>query len=298
MTHPSSASRSSGMADSRQTWYPDLNKLLQHFFGALIAVALTTTMTSTAGAEQARGEGARWMRTLSAPSERDRSKTIFALLEDGAVLVRSGGGVEAIDAVSGRLRWSLPAIAGASVADETVVLRRPGVILAVRARDAVPLWRRPCVDPPFALAMQDRILTMCGGISTVLDRRNGRVLLERAVALRTSPMDIRDARALNGRFALVDNFFDGAWMGDSYYVVDSWTGAFNWSQTDFRVLAVTSTTITIAPYPSMLPWASTGTVVERRLSDGKTVHEYAYPPPGGATVTGVGTSACRVQRPT
>ncbi len=79
---------------------------------------------------------------------------------------------------------------------------------------------------------------------------------------------IRGAQGLNDGYVLVTDFFDGAWMGRSYYVVDAHTGAFLWSDTDFNVVDVTPETIAISPYPSMLPWGSAGYVVRRRLPDG------------------------------
>jgi hypothetical protein len=262
---------------------------VRRFWVALITAVLATSVTPSPAATPAGPAGsARWMRTMHAVPKGNHDGTIFALLDDGNVLVRSGGAVAAVEARSGATRWSLPAIAGATAAKTSVVLRRSNVVLAVRARDGGMLWKHPCADPPYAIGMGNRVLTMCGGRSTVLDGRDGRVLLQGTATLSTGPAAIRRGWALNDRFALVDKSFDGAWMGDSYYVVDSRSGEFVWSQTDFRILDVTATTITITPFRSMLPWGRPGTVVQRRLADGAKLDERTYRLPAGAEGNGRG----------
>ena len=87
---------------------------------------------------------------------------------------------------------------------------------------------------------------------------------------------------------MVANNFDGAWAGTEYAIVDSATGADAWSETDFTVLEISSDSILISPYPGMLPWAPTGTVVRRRLVDGAVLSRRTYQLPPGSDPNGRG----------
>ncbi|HEY0383425.1 MAG TPA: hypothetical protein VGC72_14620 [Candidatus Elarobacter sp.] len=248
----------------------------------LFLSAVLIVLPITAAANGAAFTPARWTRTLAA-SVRPPSAgaPVMQALSDDALLIRNGAGVLAVDA-RGAARWSMPDVEDAVSAGDAVVFRRSNVIFAVRSRDAGVLWKRACANAPYFVVAEDRIVTMCDGLSTVLRASDGSVLARRAARIATSPPSIRGARPLNAGYVLVTNFFDGAWMGQAYYVVDARTGAFLWSETDCDVVEVTPTTISVTPYPSMLPWGPSGEVVRRRLSDGAKLHSETYAPPKDA----------------
>ena len=220
---------------------------------------------------------ARWTRAL-APEASYRTVAVLLPLADGSVLVRNGTDVFATDA-RGVTRWSMPNVATAVADGRAVVFGRSNVVFAVRSRDAGVLWKRPCAEPPYLVAVADRIVTICGGVSTVLRARDGSVLARHAVQISTGPASIQGARRLTDRYVLVTNFFDGAWMGESYYVVDARTGAFLWSLTDSDFFDATTTTVDVSQYPSMLPSQAVGTVQRRRLADGVVVRTERYDTP-------------------
>jgi PQQ-like domain len=252
----------------------------------LVAAAALVLGASAAGAAPGRTSvvGPSWSRPVAVaqPSPAERIAPLFAALPDGNVLVRNGRGAIAVDARRGVTRWSIPAVVDAAVDGAAVIVQRPNVVFALRPRNGALLWKRPCANPPYAVPAGGRVVTVCGGVSTVLDERTGRVLARHAVDARMTPPRLHDARALTARYVLVANAFDGAWMGDEYAVVDARSGAFVWSQTDFRVVGVTPTAVSITPYPSMLPWTAAGTVVRRRLSDGAPLATMTYALPDSA----------------
>jgi outer membrane protein assembly factor BamB len=230
-----------------------------------------------------------WTRSLDAyPLAVRSSFIILASLPDGALLVRSGPGIAALDAATGKTLWFLPDVLDAIVHGSSVLIRRGDVVFAVRARDGAVLWRSPCANARYIVAVGRRVLTSCGDASTVLDGASGNLVGRRPATFRMSPPDVRGARSLNDRFAMIANDFDGAWMGTEYAVVDAATGAYDWSETDFAVLGVSSGSILIAPYPGMLPWAPTGTVVRRRLFDGAVLGSRSYQLPPGSDPDGRG----------
>ena len=169
-----------------------------------------------------------------------------------------------------------------------MLVRRDDVLYAVRARDAGVLWKRRCAKAPYAVGVGRRFLTVCGEKSLALDRHDGAILATSAVTLRTSPPQIRSARALNDRFALVDNSFGGAWSGEEYYVVDAMSAKFLWSKRNFSVVDVSAETISITPNTSTLPWAPPGTIETLRLIDGKFLKDDVYRVPNGSDTSGRG----------
>ena len=200
-------------------------------------------------------------------------------LPGGRLLVRNGDGIIAVDA-RGRTIWSEPNVQGAVVNGKTVIFRRSGVVFAVRRDDAGVLWKRPCADARYLAAAGDRVLTMCGDVSLVLRARDGHVLSQRTAHLdvtREGPFS--GARSLNDDYVMVAYTFDGAWLGTRFNVVDAHSGAFLWAETDASVLSVSPTALDLTPYPSMLPWASVGTIKRYRLSDGKVLSTQQYAPP-------------------
>ena len=210
-----------------------------------------------------------WSRTLPALSTTE-PVTILQPLPSGGVLVRNGSGAIAIDA-GGRTLWSMPNVDDAIVSGSNVVFWRSNVVFAVRNRDAGVVWKRTCANPPYVAAAADRLVTVCGTLSTVLRAADGSVLSTRKPSLVTGTPHFQGALDLNAGYVLVSNFFDGAWMGNEYYVVDAHTGAFLWSQTDFEVVGVTATTVSISQLPSMLPWSGSRVVQTLRLTDGTVV---------------------------
>lgn len=245
----------------------------------IIFSAVLVARLASAAAKHAAVTTPRWTRPLLETASYPNARVpVMQPLPDGSLLVRNGAGVLAIDA-RGVVRWSMPNVDDAMPHGDAVVFRRPNVIFAVRARDAGMLWKRLCGKPSYFVAAGDRIVTICDEYSTVLRARDGAVLARRAARIDTSPPALRGARPLNDGYVLVMNTFDGAWLGEAYYVVDARTGAFLWSQTDCDVVDVTRTTIALVPYPSMLPWGSTGEVVRRRLSDGAKLDTQTYAPP-------------------
>jgi hypothetical protein len=251
-----------------------------------LLLALSLAAPTAAASANARIIGTpRWIRTLAAaPQNPPPLPSVLLPLPDGSVLVRKGKGVLALTP-HGATSWSMPNVTGAILDGRTVIFRRSDVVFAVRSSDAAVLWKRPCTDPKYTAVAGDRIVTVCGGVSTVLRARDGRVLARHAVKTVTGPTQLSGARSLNDDYVLVANFFDGAWMGYGYYVVDAHTGAFLWSETDCDVVAVTSTTISLTPYPSMLPWANAGVVQTRRLADGSVVDTRTYAVPADADAT-------------
>jgi hypothetical protein len=230
-----------------------------------------------------------WARDFPAPSGYPVA-AILQPLPGGAVLVRNGSGASALDA-RGRTLWSMPNVDDALLDGSMLVFWRPSVVFAVRARDAGVLWKRPCDRPPYVVAAGARLVTFCGDISTVLRARDGTILATRRPTIRMSPPHLDGARPLNADYVLVSNFFDGAWMGRDYYVVDAHTGAFLWDETDCDVIDVTATTVSITPVPSMLPWGSTGLLERRRLADGKLTSARTYAAPHADDVAGGGRLA-------
>jgi outer membrane protein assembly factor BamB len=113
-----------------------------------------------------------WRRELPALTADLRFKPVLRPLAGGTLLVRNGAGVAALDA-RGRTLWSEPDIDGFIADGAMVVFRRSGVVFAMRRRDAGVLWRRPCSKPNYLVAAGDRVLTICGGRSTVLGARTG-----------------------------------------------------------------------------------------------------------------------------
>jgi outer membrane protein assembly factor BamB len=224
----------------------------------------------------------RWTRPL-APEASYRTVAVLLPLADGSVLVRNGTDVFATDA-RGVTRWSMPNVTAAVTDGSAVVFGRSNVVFAVRSRDAGVLWKRPCAEPPYLVAVADRVVTVCGGISTVFRARDGSVLARHTVAISTSPASIQAARRLTDRYLLVTNFFDGAWMGEAYYVVDARTGAFLWSLTDSDFFDTTTTTVDVSQYPSMLPSQAVGTVQRRHLADGVVVSTEHYDTPNGSNL--------------
>jgi hypothetical protein len=218
-----------------------------------------------------------WTRSLGAF---ERPAFILAPLPEGNLLVRSGAGVAALDAASGKTIWFIPDVLDASVHARSVLIRRADIVFAVRSIDGAILWKTSCTNARYLIAVGHRALTLCGNASTVLDVETGNILRSQPAHFRMSPSRIEGARALNDRFAIIANDFDGAWGGTEYAIVDSTSGAYLWSQTDFSVLAVSAQDVLIAPYPGMLPWAPTGTVVRRRLIDGavRGTRTYQLPP--------------------
>lgn len=243
----------------------------------LVFAAFASLSPLPASAADAPVRSPRWTRPL-APEASYRTIAVLLPLPDGTVLVRNGTGVFATDA-RGVTRWSMPNVTDAIGDGTAVVFRRSNVVFAVRSRDAGVLWKRPCSEPPYLVAVADRIVTICGGVSTVLRASDGSVLASRPVKIGTAPASFQGARRLTDRYVLVTNFFDGAWMGESYYVVDAWTGAFLWSMTDSDFFDADATTVAVSPYPSMLPSETVGTVQRRRLADGVVVNTEHYATP-------------------
>ena len=242
----------------------------------LLALVMTA-LPVPAPAKDAAISVPRWSRPLAAePSH--RTSAILMPLPGGGVIARNGAGVIAVDA-RGATRWSMPKISSAIVDGSMVVFRRPNVVFAVRSNDAGVLWKRACPDPQYLVVTGDRIVTMCAGVSTVLRARDGSVVARHAVSVSPSPPMLSGARRLTDRYVLVTNFFDGAWMGHSFNVVDARTGTFLWSETDADFFNITPTTVDVSPYPSMLPWAAAGIVVRRRLVDGAKLRSQEYATP-------------------
>lgn len=228
-----------------------------------------------------------WSRTLPAAST-EQPVTILQPLLAGGVLVRDGSGAIALDA-QGRTMWSMPNVDDAILSGSNVVFWRSNVVFAVRSRDAGVVWKRPCDKPPYVVAAADRLVTLCGTLSTVLRAQDGSVVATRTPSLGTGSPRLQGARDLNADYVLASNFFEGAYMGNAYFVVDAHTGAFLWSQTDFEVVDVTATTVSISPVPSMMPWGGTGLVQTLRLADGKVVGSRTYAIPQAADPQGKGT---------
>jgi len=113
-------------------------------------------------------------------------------------------------AASGATKWAMPNVTGAVLDGDALIFRRSDVIFAVRSRDAGVLWKRPCADPKYTAVAGDRIVTVCGGVSTVLRASNGRMLAQHSVKTVTGPTQLSGARSLNDDYVLVANFFDGA----------------------------------------------------------------------------------------
>ncbi len=257
---------------------------------AACVVALGIALPSLCAVAADAPAKAAWSRTLAAPSSEQPVAPILQPLPGGSLLVRNGAGAIAIDA-RGRTLWSMPNVDDAILDGDTIVFWRPDVIFAVRSRDAGVLWKRPCEAPPYLVAAGARLVTMCGGLSTVLRARDGSVLASRMPSLTTGPAHFQGARRLNDDYVLVTNFFDGAWMGNAYYVVDAHTGAFLWAQTDCDIVDVTPTTVSISPVPSMLPWGGTGLIRRRRLADGVVVSSRTYALPHREDTEGRGRLA-------
>jgi len=251
---------------------------------AILAIAAMVALSPAAvGGASAEGTTAVWSRNLDAyPLSLRSGIFILTALPGGGVLVRSGAGVAALDPVTGKTLWFLAGVLDASLDGTSVLVRRRDVVFAVRARDAAVVWKRPCVNARYVVGVGSRALTACGDTSTVLDGSNGALRGRRPIVLTMSAGDIRGARSLNGRFAMIANSFDGAWGGMEYAIVDAATGTYEWSQTDFAILDVSPDSILIAPYPGMLPWAPTGTVVRRRLVDGAVLGRRVYQLPMGS----------------
>jgi len=228
-----------------------------------------------------------WSRTLPATST-DQPVTILQPLPAGGVLVRNGTGAIAIDA-QGRTLWSMPNVVDAILSGGNVVFWRSNVVFAVRSSDAGVVWKRPCANPPYVVAAADRLVTFCGALSTVLRAADGTVLVTQKPSLGTGSPRLQGALALNAGYVMVSNFFEGAYMGNTYFVVDAHTGAFLWSQTDLEVLGVTATTISISQVPSMMPWAASGVVQTLRLTDGGVVGSKTFAIPQKDDPQGKGT---------
>ena len=226
-----------------------------------------------------------WTRTV-APAPDGATDDVYPVaialpLADGTIVVRNGAGAAAVDP-RGKTLWSMPDVLGAIALRDAVIFRRSTVVFAVRARDSGLLWKRPCARPRYLGVAGTRIATSCGDVSTILDARDGRVVARHTIGT-TAPSELRAARPLNRDFVLVTGHFDGAWMGESYDVVDVRTGAFVVRYTDIDVLDVTPATMTLTQYPSMLPWAPGGFVERIRLADGKKVGEKQYAVPAADT---------------
>jgi hypothetical protein len=226
-----------------------------------------------------------WTRTF--PTPKGFPAPILQPLPGGAVLVRNGSGATALDA-RGRTLWSMPNVDHALLHGSMVVILRSNIVFAVRARDAGVLWKRPCDRAPYVAAAGSRLVTFCGSTSTVLRARDGAILATQRPTIRLSPPIFKGARPINDDYVLVTNFFNGAWMGYDYNVVDVHTGAFLWDETDFDIVDVTATTIAITPAYSMLPWGKTGLVERRRLADGRTLSDRTYSAPRADDVAGGG----------
>ena len=277
--------------------------MLQTFARALFAAFLTAsvvglgtgTASAAAGAELVTKPS--WTRPLATITDEFRGSLVLEALSDGKLLVRNGERIMLLDA-RGKTLWSEPNVDGAIVAGSMVIFRRSDTVFAVRRNDAGVLWKRACAKPQYLVNAGDRLLTMCGNASTVLLARTGAVSSFRTLKESIAQLPFSGARRLNDDYVMVMNVFDGAWLGEAYSVVDAHTGAFLWTVTDCDVIDVSPTTVSITPYPSMLPWASTGTVSRRRLSDGKVLSTEHYTPPRGGDLEEGATSSSRKRRRT
>lgn len=222
-----------------------------------------------------------WTRTLAPvpqPPDAPPRPQVLLPLPNGSIVARDGEGVTALDR-SGARRWTIPDVGDVIADGDALVMRRATYVFSVRARDAGVRWKHACANPSYVAAAGSRIATNCGGVSTILDARDGHTVARHDTTLVSSPPHLVGARSLNADYVLVANFFEGAWMGISDYVVDVRTGAFLWQETDARVLAVGPTTIDLTPLPSTMPWGTAGYVKRVRLSDGKVVGETQYAVP-------------------
>lgn len=191
------------------------------------------------------------------------------------MLVRSGTGVAAIDIATGATRWYIPRVDRAVVALGNAVLSRANVVFSVRGDDAAVLWKVPCYEPRFLVSAGARVVTRCGLRSVVLNAASGRMVAARDV----DSGDFFGANAIGDGYVAANERFDGAWSGTRTHIVDARTGAYKWSQTDAQIVGATSTTVSLSPLPSMMPWGATGAVAVRRLADGRILRTTFYDVP-------------------
>jgi PQQ-like domain len=254
---------------------------------AVVAIIGFVLQVKAVGAASAAAPTPIWTRPLAAVPTGTR---VLQPLSDGSLLVRNGDGIITVDA-RGKTLWSEPHIDGALVDGGTVVFRRSKIVFAVRRTDAGVLWKRPCVKPEYLVAAGDRVLTTCGGQSTVLRAQTGAVVSQRTPRLPLAQPPFRLARPLTADYVLVESIVAGGWLGEAYHVVDAHTGAFLWTRTDADFFDVSATAVSLAPYPGMMPWGPTGTVERRRLSDGTLLGTDRYAPPRDGDLEGRGKLA-------
>jgi hypothetical protein len=200
---------------------------------------------------------------------------LLRALDSRLVMVRSGAGVAAIDIATGATRWYIPRVERAIVALGNAVLSRSDVVFSVRGDDAAVLWKVPCYGSAFLVSAGARVVTRCGVKSVVLNAASGATVAARHV----DGGPFFGAHALSDGYVAADERFDGAWSGTRTHIVDARTGEYKWSQTDAQIVGVTSTTVSLSPLPSTLPWGATGTVAVRRLADGRVLHTTFYDVP-------------------
>ncbi len=180
-------------------------------WAAVMAAVIGPAMPATAATASV---AAAWTRPLQSTPATNTAVPVMQPLPNGTLLVRNGTDMLAVDA-RGVTRWSMPNIDDALVAGRRVVFRRPHVVFAVRATDAGVLWKRACEKPAYLAAAGDRIVTTCGGLSTVLRARDGSVLARHPTRTFTGPPSIRGVRTLNVDYVMVTDVFSGGWMGEA-----------------------------------------------------------------------------------
>ncbi|HXP92045.1 MAG TPA: hypothetical protein VN905_01125 [Candidatus Binatia bacterium] len=229
--------------------------------------------SSTAAAPQLRLP--LWTRTLTTVTTSfDRPS---APAGEGTALVGSSNGIAALDLTSGKTRWFIPAVDYFAVAGDVVVFGRSTALFAVRVDHGGILWKKPCVVP-FVLAVGDRVVTICNGNVAIVRARDGALLASRR-------LDQRASGSTYGAAPINDDFFelDGNHeLSTTFSVIDAHAGRYVWGKGgETQVLASGKTWIDITPDRSRFPWADSGTVERRGLSDGKllSTKHYSFPGP-------------------
>lgn len=158
-----------------------------------------------------------------------------------SIFVSTGTDVERIG-TRGHVLWrSHKAAAPFAVGSNIVAAAHMNAVTALNERDGALRWRRavcPASVRVAALAMDGRtIFALCAGEPKLVALRfeDGRVLYKRVLAQsgRGTSLKILGSGAL-----LADVFFQGAWMGDNFFVVREHTGDVVLKRTNIELFRV------------------------------------------------------------
>lgn len=160
----------------------------------------------------------------------------------GSVFVSTGTNIERIAVGSGHILWrSAQAVVPFTVTSGFIAGTHANTVTVLSKRDGALQWRRPVCPAATrvgAVAVDGQtIFAFCENPAKLVALRaqTGRVLYTRILSASDRGTSLR---VLGGGTLLADGFFDGAWMGDNFYLVREHTGDVILKRTNVQLLRV------------------------------------------------------------